>query len=67
MKKKLIKMLSRVPDFLNLAAGACLVGMMLLTCADVIGGVFGYPILGSEELVRLMAAMVLALAKTLPF
>ena len=62
MKEKLIKILSRVPDFLNLAAGACLVGMMLLTCADVIGGVFGYPILGTEDLVKLMAAMVMALA-----
>lgn len=52
-------------DLLKKVGGACLVGMMLLTCADVVGSIFGYPILGSEEIVGLMAAMVLAFG--LPF
>ncbi len=37
-----------------------LILMMLLTCADVVGNMFGYPILGSEEIVALMAALLLA-------
>jgi len=49
-------------NFLKKIAGACLLGMMLLTCADVVSGMFGYPILGSEEIVGLMAAVVLAFA-----
>ncbi len=49
-------------NVLKKVAGACLLGMMLLTCADVVGGMFGYPILGSEEIVGLMAAVVLAFA-----
>ena len=42
--------------------GICLLGMMLLTVADVIGSLFGYPILGAEELVGLMASVLLAFA-----
>jgi len=34
--------------------------MMLLTCLDVVGNVFGHPILGTEELVSLIAALLLA-------
>jgi TRAP-type C4-dicarboxylate transport system permease small subunit len=49
-------------NLLKKVAGACLLGMMLLTCADVIGSSFGSPILGSEELVGLMAALLLACA-----
>lgn len=40
-------------------------GMMSLTCADVIGRIFGHPILGSVELVVFMAT--LAIAMGLPF
>lgn len=49
-------------DLLKKVAGACLVAMMVLTVADVIGSLFGVPILGSEELVGLMAALLLACA-----
>ena len=49
-------------NFLKKVAGVCLLGMMLLTCADVVSGMFGFPILGSEEIVGLMAAVVLAFA-----
>lgn len=37
-----------------------LVAMMLLTCADVAGNFFGHPVLGSEEMVALMAALLIA-------
>lgn len=47
-------------DVLKKIAGLSLLGMMLLTCADVIGSSFGYPILGVEELVALWASILLA-------
>lgn len=40
--------------------GLSLLGMMLLTCADVVGSIFGKPILGAEELVALWASILLA-------
>lgn len=49
-------------NILKKAGGACLVAMMLLSSADVVTSVFGHPILGCEELVGLMAALVLAFA-----
>jgi C4-dicarboxylate transporter, DctQ subunit len=52
----------RLSNLLRKAAGVCLLGMMLLTCADVVSSFFGYPVLGSEELVGLMASVLLAFA-----
>jgi len=46
--------------WLQRLAGVLLVGMMLLTCLDVLGGMVVQPILGAEELVSLMAALLLA-------
>jgi TRAP-type C4-dicarboxylate transport system permease small subunit len=40
----------------------CLVGMMLLTCVDVVGRKFGHPIFGSVELVGFMATLAVAFA-----
>jgi TRAP-type C4-dicarboxylate transport system permease small subunit len=40
----------------------CLVGMMALTCADVVGRYFGHPIFGSVEIVGFMATLAVALA-----
>jgi TRAP-type C4-dicarboxylate transport system permease small subunit len=45
---------------LRVGAGISLVGMVFLTCADVVGGLFNHPVLGSEEIVGLMGAVVLA-------
>ena len=47
-------------DVLKKIAGLSLIGMMLLTCADVVGSFFGYPILGVEEMVALWASILLA-------
>ncbi len=52
-------------EILKKAGGICLIAMMLLTCADVVGGFFGHPLLGSEELTGMMAFLLLAFA--LPF
>ena len=49
-------------DKLRLLGAACLVGMMLLTCADVVGRIFRHPILGSVELVTFMATLSVGMA-----
>lgn len=56
-----MKALEWISDFLKKVGGICLVGMMSLTCADVIGRIFGHPILGSVELVTVMATMAIAM------
>jgi TRAP-type C4-dicarboxylate transport system permease small subunit len=45
---------------LRAGSGLCLMTMVLLTCADVAGGIFGHPVLGSEELVGLLGSLLLA-------
>lgn len=50
---------------LKLGGAICLIGMSLLTCADVVGRFFKYPIFGSVELVGFMGVLAAALA--LPF
>lgn len=52
---KLINLVKRV-------GGAALVGMMVVTCVDVIFRAFGSPIFGAVEIVSFMATMVLACA-----
>lgn len=47
-------------DVLKKIAGLSLLGMMLLTCTDVVASFLGYPILGSEEMVALWASVLLA-------
>lgn len=60
--KPLWKTLQFVSDALRFAGLGCLVGMMLLTCVDVIGRKFGHPVFGSVELVGFMATMAVAFA-----
>ena len=47
---------------MKIIGAACLVGMMLLTCADVIGRTFGHPIFGSVEIVGFMATLAVVMA-----
>jgi TRAP-type C4-dicarboxylate transport system permease small subunit len=47
-------------SLLQKLAGVLLVLMMLVTCADVAGNLLGTPLLGAEEIVSLLAALVLA-------
>ncbi|MFO7751270.1 MAG: TRAP transporter small permease [Desulfobacteraceae bacterium] len=53
-------MLKALSNFMKIVSGIMLVAMMLVTCADVAGNFFGHPILGSEEIVSLMAALLIA-------
>ena len=47
---------------MKIIGAACLVGMMLLTCVDVVGRAFGYPIFGSVEIVGFMATLAVVMA-----
>ena len=47
---------------LRTIGAACLVGMMALTCVDVVGRFFGHPVFGSVELVSFMATLSVAMA-----
>lgn len=52
-------------NVLKKGGGFCLVGMMSLTCVDVVGRFFGHPIFGSVEIVAILTT--LALSMGLPF
>ena len=60
--KSFWKVIGHVSDGLRIIGLACLVGMMLLTCADVIGRKFGHPLFGAVELVGFMATLAVAFA-----
>lgn len=51
-----------VMEFMKAVGAFCLVVMMFLTCADVVGRFFGHPIFGSVEIVGFMAALSVAMA-----
>jgi TRAP-type C4-dicarboxylate transport system permease small subunit len=61
-----MKILWRLVEWLlvkmKIVGAACLVGMMFLTCADVVGRFFGYPIFGSVEIVGFMATLAVVMA-----
>lgn len=59
------KALLFVSEKLKVVGAVFLFGMALLTCADVVGRLFKYPIFGSVELVSFMG--VIAIACSLPF
>jgi len=57
-----LKILEWVSNKLRTVGAVCVVGMMVLTCADVIGRFFRHPILGAVEIVGFMATMAVAMA-----
>jgi len=59
------KPLDWLVDKMKAFGALCLVGMMGLTCADVVGRFFRHPIFGSVELVGFMATTAIAMG--LPF
>ncbi len=50
----------RLAGGLKVLSAVCLAGMMLLTCADVVGRAVGRPILGAVEITGLLATLLLA-------
>ena len=49
-------------DVVKRVGGAALVGMMLMTCVDVITRYFGHPVFGAVEIVCFLGVLVLACA-----
>ena len=56
------KIVQWILDVMKIIGAACLVGMMLLTCVDVVGRAFGHPIFGSVEIVGYMAILSVVMA-----
>ncbi len=56
------KCVAGIRSILKVAGAATLAGMMLLTCADVVGRYLGKPIFGSVEIVGFCATLTAALA-----
>ena len=56
------KIIQWILDKMKIIGAVCLVGMMLLTCADVLGRAFGHPIFGSVEIVGYMAILSVVMA-----
>ena len=56
------KIILWILDKMKIVGAACLVGMMLLTCVDVVGRAFGHPIFGSVEIVGFMATLAVVMA-----
>ncbi len=59
---KLIRLTRLLSRILNWVAGCSLVGMMGLTCADIVLRLFRRPILGTYEIVGFLGAMVASFA-----
>jgi TRAP-type C4-dicarboxylate transport system permease small subunit len=59
------KIVQWVLDKMKIIGAGCLVGMMLLTCVDVVGRALGHPIFGSVEIVGFMA--ILSVVMALPY
>ena len=53
------QVLGKASKVLNVIGGSALVFMMLLTVADVIGRMFGQPVIGTYEVVALSLAVVI--------
>ena len=51
-----------IAGILDKLGGLLLMFIMLLTMADVVGGIFNHPVYGVEEIVGLMTAVLLAFA-----
>jgi TRAP-type C4-dicarboxylate transport system permease small subunit len=58
----LVKFVGRLSWILNWIAGWAMVGMMLLTCCDVLLRLFRKPILGTYEVVGFLGAVVISFA-----
>ncbi len=56
------KVVDTLVGLLKRIGGVCLVGMMVVTCVDVIFRAMGKPIFGAVEIVSFMATLVLACA-----
>ena len=63
--KGLFKSLIRISTLFNVLAGVAVVGMMLLTCADVLLRLLRHPIPGTYELVGFLGTVIISFALAL--
>jgi len=54
--------MNMIRNLLKILGAICLMGMTLLTCADVVGRYLGHPIFGSVEIVGFLATLTAAMA-----
>ncbi len=59
---KTINILEWIVDKMTGLGAVCLVGMVVITCVDVVGRFFGHPILGSVEIVGFLSTLAVALS-----
>ena len=57
--------LDKLQKKMKMLGAISLMGMVCVTCCDVVGRFFGYPIFGSEEIVTFLVTLVVAFS--LPF
>jgi TRAP-type C4-dicarboxylate transport system permease small subunit len=62
MNEKLWHTVDKTMAVMKAVGACCLIGMTLLTCADVVGRFFRHPIFGSVEIVGFMATLAVAMA-----
>jgi len=61
--EKLVKASSdRLSTWMEIFAGAALIGVMLLIVSDIVGRIFGHPIPGTYEIVSFAGGLVIGLA-----
>jgi TRAP-type C4-dicarboxylate transport system permease small subunit len=53
-------LLRRIVSVLGVVAGVAVVAMIAVTCADVVGRLFGWPIKGAYDIVELLGAIIIA-------
>ena len=56
------KSIEWLSDKLKIIGAACLMGMTLLTCTDVVGRFLGHPIFGSVEIVGFLATLTVVMS-----
>ncbi|MBW1616255.1 MAG: TRAP transporter small permease [Deltaproteobacteria bacterium] len=54
--------LEYIQNKMKIVGAACLMAMVFLTCINVVGRFFNYPIFGTEEIVGFLAAFVIAMS-----
>lgn len=64
-EKPFERVLDLLSDKLKVVGAACLFGMAVLTCVDVIGRLFDRPLFGSIELVSFLGVITMAMAMPL--
>jgi TRAP-type C4-dicarboxylate transport system permease small subunit len=62
MKALLNSVSAGMSRWMEIAAGAVLIAVMLLIGSDIVGRIFGYPIPGTYEIVSLAGGLILGLA-----